>query len=218
MRTVVYVDGYNLYYGLLRGTKLKWLDLFALFRDHTLDSSAELVQVRYYTAPVLGRMCDSAESPQRQRLYLQALRKMYPERIAIVEGKILATTPYQRLVKPIDNAPHVKLVQVYDFNEKKTDVNLAADLITGAWTGSYEQAVLCSNDTDLEAALAAVRNHHHDIRLGLVAPIPGHDHRRISTDLSKHAHWSKPLSPVHLQAAQLPHRIPHSTLRKPENW
>ena len=68
MRTVVYVDGYNLYYGLLRRTKLKWLDLFALFRDHVLDSSAELVQVRYYTAPVLGRMCDSAESPQRQRL------------------------------------------------------------------------------------------------------------------------------------------------------
>jgi uncharacterized LabA/DUF88 family protein len=218
LRTVVYVDGYNLYYGLLRRTKLKWLDLFALFRDHVLDSSAELVQVRYYTAPVLGRMCDSAESPQRQRRYLQALRNMYPERVAVVEGKILATTPYQRLVKPIDNASHVKLVQVYDFNEKKTDVNLAADLITGAWTGSYEQAVVCSNDTDLEAALAAVRNYHHDIRLGLVAPIPGHDHRRISTDLSKHAHWSKLLSPVHLQAAQLPDRIPHSTLRKPESW
>lgn len=111
LRTVVYVDGYNLYYGLLRRTKLKWLDLFALFRDHVLDSSAELVQVRYYTAPVLGRMCDSAESPQRQRRYLQALRKMYPERVAVVEGKILATTPYQRLVKPIDNASHVKLVQ-----------------------------------------------------------------------------------------------------------
>lgn len=218
MRTVVYVDGYNLYYGLLRKTTLKWLDLFALFRDHVLDPEVELIQVRYYTAPVLGRMCDSPESPQRQRRYLQALRKMYPQQIAIIEGKILATTPFQRLVKPIAEAPELQMVQVYDFNEKKTDVNLAADLIAGAWTGAYDQAVVCSNDTDLEAALATVRQHHPGIRLGVVAPIPGDDHRRISTDLSRHAHWSKPLSPVHLKNAQLPERIPHSALRKPETW
>jgi uncharacterized LabA/DUF88 family protein len=218
LRTVVYVDGYNLYYGLLRKTTLKWLDLFALFRDHVLGPEAELIQVRYYTAPVLGRMCDSPESPQRQRRYLQALRKMYPEQIAIIEGKILATTPFQRLVKPIAEAPDLQMVQVYDFNEKKTDVNLAADLIAGAWTGVYDQAVVCSNDTDLEAALATVRQHHPGIRLGVVAPIPGDDHRRISTDLSRHAHWSKPLSPVHLKNAQLPERIPNSALCKPETW
>jgi uncharacterized LabA/DUF88 family protein len=218
LRTVVYIDGYNLYYGLLRKTTLKWLDLFALFRDHVLDPEAELIQVRYYTAPVLGRMCDSPESPQRQRRYLQALRKMYPEQIAIIEGKILATTPFQRLVKPIAEAPDLQMVQVYDFNEKKTDVNLAADLIAGAWTGAYDQAVVCSNDTDLEAALATVRQYHPSIRLGVVAPIPGDDHRRISTDLSRHAHWSKPLSPVHLKNAQLPERIPHSALHKPDTW
>ncbi len=218
MRTVVYVDGYNLYYGLLRKTTLKWLDLFALFRDHVLDPEVDLVEVRYYTAPVLGRMCDNQESPQRQRQYLQALRKMYPTQITVIEGKIIATTPFQRLVKPIAEAPGLQMVQVYDFTEKKTDVNLAADLIAGAWTGAYEQAVVCSNDSDLEAALATVLRHHPDIRLGLVAPIPGDDRRRISTDLSQHAHWSKPLSPVHLRNAQLPERIPHSALRKPESW
>lgn len=104
LRTIVYVDGYNLYYGVLRKTALKWLDLFALFQDHVLDSQAELVEVRYYTAPVLGRMCDDIESPQRQRQYLQALRKMYPEKIVIVEGKIIATTPFQRLVEPLEAA------------------------------------------------------------------------------------------------------------------
>lgn len=218
MRTIVYVDGFNLYYGLLRKSAFKWLDLFALFRDHVLDCETELLQVRYYTAPVLGRMCDSSESPQRQRKYLQALRKMYPDQIAIIEGKILATTPFQRLVKSIAKAPEIQRVQVYDFNEKKTDVNLAADLISGAWIGSYDQAVLCSNDTDLEAALMIVRRHHPDIRLGLVAPIPGDDHRKVSKDLSRHTHWSKPLNPVHLKNAQLPYRISHSAIRKPEEW
>ena len=28
-RTIVYIDGFNLYYGLLRGTCAKWLDLYA---------------------------------------------------------------------------------------------------------------------------------------------------------------------------------------------
>ena len=218
MRTIVYVDGYNLYYGLLRKSKLKWLDLFSLFQDHVLDQNAELVEVRYYTAPVLGRMSDDDESPQRQRRYLQALRKTHPSKLTIVEGRIMASTPFQRLVSPIPEAPHLSKVQVYDFNEKKTDVNLAADMIAGAWTQAYEQAVLCSNDSDLEGAFATIRKHHPHIRLGLVAPISGTDHRRISKDLSQYADWAKILSPVHLANAQLPDHITSSPLRKPETW
>ncbi len=218
MRTIVYVDGYNLYYGLLRKSKLKWLDLYALFKDHVLDEAAELIEVRYYTAPVLGRMSDSEESPQRQRLYLQALRKQRPQGLTIIEGRILASTPYQRLYKPIPEAPHLTKVQVYDFNEKKTDVNLASDMLAGAWTGAYDQVVLCSNDSDLEGALATIRRYHPNIRIGLVAPIPGDDHRRIATDLSQYADWKKILSPVHIANAQLPDRIPHSRLQKPDTW
>ena len=35
MRTVVYVDGFNLYYGALKGTSWKWLDLVALSQNPT---------------------------------------------------------------------------------------------------------------------------------------------------------------------------------------
>jgi uncharacterized LabA/DUF88 family protein len=218
LRTVVYVDGYNLYYGLLRKSKLKWLDVVALFNDHVLDDVSELIEVRYYTAPVLGRMSDDPRSPQRQRQYLQALRKMNPAKLVIVEGRIMATTPHQRLVNPIPEAPHLQMVQVFDFNEKKTDVNLASDLLAGAWTNAYEQAVICSNDSDLEGALATVKKHHPHLRIGLVAPIASDDRRRISKDLSQHADWAKILSPVHLAAAQLPERIPHSAIKKPDTW
>lgn len=218
MRTIVYIDGYNLYYGLLRGTRLKWLDLYTLFETHVLDAKAELIEVRYYTAPVLGRMCDDPQSPQRQRQYLQALRKTHPVGLKIVEGRIMASTPFQRLVQPIAQAPYLDKVQVYDFNEKKTDVNMAADMICGAWTKAYEQAVLCSNDSDLEGALAAIRLHHPTLRLGLVAPIQAADHRYISKDLSQHVDWAKVLSASHLAKSQLPERIPNSALRRPDSW
>jgi len=119
LRTIVFVDGYNLYYGLLRKSKLKWLDLYSLFNDHVLDERAKLLQVRYYTAPILGRMSDDSRSTQRQRTYLQALRKMYSGKLEIIEGKIVASTPYQRLVQPIPAAPHLEKVRVFDFNEEK---------------------------------------------------------------------------------------------------
>jgi uncharacterized LabA/DUF88 family protein len=218
LRTIVFVDGYNLYYGLLRKSKLKWLDLYALFNDHVLDDKAKLLEVRYYTAPVLGRMSDDPQSTQRQRQYIQALKRMHTTGLTVIEGRIVASTPFQRLVTPIPEAPHLEKVQVYDFNEKKTDVNLASDMIAGAWTNAYDQAVLCSNDSDLEGALATIRKHHPKIRLGLVAPIRGDDHRKISKDLSVYADWAKILSPVHLANAQLPERIAHTALKKPESW
>ena len=65
------------------------------------------------------------------------------------------------------------MVQVSDFDEKKTDVNLAFDMIAAAWSASCEQVVLCTNDSDIEAALATIRKHCPAIRIGLVAPIPG---------------------------------------------
>jgi len=182
MRTVVYVDGFNLYYSILRRTNLKWLDLVALFRDHVLDANAQLVEVLYYTAPILARMSDDPKSVQRQRIYLQALRRMYPDQLKIVEGRIAVTTPFQRLVQLIPSAPDVLRVQVYDFNEKKTDVSLASDLLAGAWTGAFDQAVICSNDTDLDPALATLRKYHPHLRLGIVAPLKGSDSRYIAAD------------------------------------
>ena len=189
-----------------------------LFSVHVLDKNAELVEVRYYTAPVLGRMSDDPKSTQRQRQYLQALKTMYPQSLVIIQGKIVATKPHQRLVRPIPEAPELQIVQVYDFNEKKTDVNLAADLIAGAWINSYEQAVVCSNDSDLEAALSTVKRYHPRLRIGVVAPIRSEDYRHISGDLVRHADWQKTLSTIHIAASQLPPKIPNSRLVKPESW
>jgi hypothetical protein len=218
MRTIVFVYGYNLYYGLLRKSPYKWLDLFSLFKNHVLDHTADVIEVRYYTAPVKEQMSDDPNSPQRQRIYFQALRKMPPCKVTIIEGRMEASKPYRRLVNPIPGVPDK--VQIWNFTEKKTDVNLATDMLSAAWSGSCEQVVLCSNDTDLEGALASIRTYLPQIKIGLVAPIPKGDHRKISNDLEQYAHWSKRLSEVHLQNAQLPFQIPvHSKpIKKPESW
>jgi hypothetical protein len=63
--------------------------------------------------------------------------------------------------------------------EKNTDVNLVTDLITHAWTKAYGQAVVCTNDTDIVGVLASIKQHHPELKLGLIAPIKGTDHRKI---------------------------------------
>ncbi|MRW91130.1 NYN domain-containing protein [Duganella sp. FT80W] len=216
MKTIVYVDGWNLYYGLLRRSAYKWLDLFSLFQNHVLIPDAEICEVRYYTAPLLARLCDDPASPQRQSLYLQALKKMPPQKVRIIEGALELSTSYLRLVHPPSDAERVALV--YKMTEKKSDVNLAADLISGAFLGQCEQAVVCTNDSDLAPAMAAVRLHCPHVRLGLVVPIPGTDHRRAGRDLVRHAHWFKLLSTVHLARAQLPTKIPHTSIYQPQLW
>lgn len=217
LKTIVFIDGYNLYYGLLRRSPYKWLDLYTLFQHHVLQN-AEVIEVRYYTAPVLARMSDDMESPKRQRTYLQALRKQQPQKVTIIEGKMIAATPFSRLVNPLTEAPHIQKVQVYSFEEKQSDVNMAVDMVISALTDACEQIILCSNDSDLKTAFMRIKHYAPHIRLGLVAPIKSEDSRAISKDLSQYATWSKALSVVHLFNAQLPNKIYSTAIKKPDTW
>lgn len=217
MRTIVYIDGYNLYYGAIRNTPYKWLDLYRLFKEHLLLPDTELLAVRYYTAPVLGSLSDDPASPQRQRQYLQALRKTHPEHIQIIQGKLIKGSATLRLINPLPEVPELEKVKVSTLTEKKTDVNIAADMVASACLGQIDQAVLCSNDSDMEGALKTIRENCPKVRIGVVAPSasPG---RHISKDLSQYAHWVKGVSAEALTGAQLPEKIAGTAILRPEGW
>lgn len=70
MATNVYVDAFNLYYGCLKGTPYRWLDLGSLCRR--LLPRDEIGRIRYFTATVSARP-DNPGAPQRQQVYLRAL-------------------------------------------------------------------------------------------------------------------------------------------------
>lgn len=96
MRTNVYVDGFNLYYGALKSTAFKWLNLVELAKQ--LVPSANVIQkVKYFTARASGAA--DPDTPRRQHIYLSALRTL-PE-IEIHYGRFLAKTIW----RPIVNFP-----------------------------------------------------------------------------------------------------------------
>ena len=70
-RTIVYVDGFNFYYGCLKDTAERWLDVGALC-ERLLRDDAEIVGIKYFTARVKPRP-GNPEQAQRQQAYLRAL-------------------------------------------------------------------------------------------------------------------------------------------------
>ena len=62
MKTFVYVDAFNLYYGAVKGTSYKWLDILALCR--VMIPKNDVVCIKYFTARVQPRQNDP-DQPNR---------------------------------------------------------------------------------------------------------------------------------------------------------
>ncbi len=58
IKIVAYIDGFNLYFGSLRGTSYRWLDIPALAKQlcHEQNSDCELVAIKYYTADIKAKL------------------------------------------------------------------------------------------------------------------------------------------------------------------
>ena len=69
---IAYIDGFNLFYSSLKGTKYKWLNLVSLC-ESMLKPDQELVSVKYFSALVGSFKGDSSRT-DRQRFYLEALK------------------------------------------------------------------------------------------------------------------------------------------------
>ncbi|AYO86619.1 MULTISPECIES: NYN domain-containing protein [Methylobacterium] len=151
-RTIVYIDGFNLYYRALKGTAHKWLDVAALCQA-VLPASCQIVGVNYYTARVSGRLDPTA--PARQHAYLRAIEAL--PGVTIHYGNFLVSKKWSGLVHPADFRPPMTLpagaapqvAYVWKTEEKGSDVNLGVHLVRDAFTGKFDEAAVITNDTDL---------------------------------------------------------------------
>ena len=154
-RTIVYVDGFNLYYGALKDTPYKWLNLDTLCRlllaqHHTID------RIKYFTAQVSARP-DDPDQATRQQIYFRALRTI--PHLDIILGHFLTSHVRMRLVNPPAQGP--RTAQVIKTEEKGSDVNLATMLLVDGFQDRYDVAAVISNDSDLALPIRMVRQILH---------------------------------------------------------
>jgi uncharacterized LabA/DUF88 family protein len=221
LRTIIYIDGYNLYYSALTKSKYKWLDLDKLFTHRIIKSinpESEVIQIKFFTSPIKGQFSSDAMSPDRQRKYHNALLATHPNLVEIIQG-------YHQLkethAKHIDPANGHEKIRVKILEEKQTDVNIGLHMYRDATLSNIDQLVLVSNDSDLTPAIKMIREDHPHITIGLVLPVLASNKRR-SAQLEEYAHWTRGhLIEVELSESQLPNHVQNrknKTIRKPKEW
>lgn len=212
LRTIVYVDGFNLYYGCLKDSPHRWLDLRALSR-HMLRGDAEIVAIKDFTARVKPRSGNPNQA-QRQQVYLRALETLPV--LTIHYGHFITRTATRRLVQERKGRP--AFAEIWTTEEKGSDVNLASHLLIDGFRRRYDLAVVISNDGDLKEPVQFVR-HDLQVPVGVLNP-----HRNRSWALSPkqlpRGSFYKPLRRAALAASQFPDELrdARGTFRKPRGW
>jgi hypothetical protein len=210
-KAIVYVDGFNLYYGCLRHPGLRWLDL-SQFSQRMLPRDS-IVGIKYFTARVTARPNDP-DAPNRQKAYLRVLQTI--PNLTIYYGQFLTTEIWARRVHP----PRVgrATVKVFKTEEKGSDVNLATQLLVDGFTKRYELAVVVSNDGDLKDPVEYVR-HELALPVGVLNPRKNRSYALSPPKLPKGSFY-KPIRRGVLSSSQFPASITDGdgTFTKPAAW
>jgi len=201
----VYVDGFNLYYGAVKGSPFKWLDIGALCQRMLPNDAIQSIE--YFTAIVSARPGDPGV-PVRQQMYLRALRTI--PNLTIVYGHFL--THSSRMVLTGTNP--AQKVWVDKTEEKGSDVNIAAHLLRDAFKGRFEVAAIITNDSDLLEPVRIVRQ-ELNLPIGILNP-----HQHHSAALKSQATFMKRIRQSDVAACQFPTIMKDSKgqFHKPSVW
>ena len=224
MQTIIYIDGFNLYYSALTKSAYKWLDIYMLFAEKIIrpvNPESEIVKIKFFTSPILGKYSKDRRSPERQTKYHNALNARHPGLIEIIQGyHTLKITSAYHFDQEMYGSDKVKVTVI---EEKQTDVSIGVSMYRDAANTDVEQLVLVSNDSDLAPAIEMISIDYPSLTLGIVLPGLHGKKGRKSGQLQKIANWTREyLREEELILCQLPDKIQNpknnKTIKKPIEW
>ena len=205
-KSIVYIDGFNLYYGTLRGSPHKWLNLQRYFE--LLSPNDNLQLVKYFTAYVTGA------ARKRQEAYLNALETL--PLVNVILGRFKNRNVDCRVTGCSYSSSRRFLVP----EEKRTDVNVAVHMIDDAYQGICDKMILVTGDSDLVPAVDMVKLRFPEIEV--FAYIPARNKiRGAAVELRNSVDRDRLLPLNILPHAQFPANVPDGvggTITKPASW
>ncbi len=200
-KVIAYIDGFNMYFGLKsKGwNHLYWLDIQKMCFN-LLKENQNLIFTKYFTSKIVK----PSDKHERQRTYLDALMTL--DNFQIFYGK------YQ--LNPLI-CPKCKY-NYYIPNEKKTDVNIATELLCDAFDNKFDTAFLVSADSDLVPPIVKMIQRFPKKVVVLMFP-PARGSKELVQTGFPHIRIGKGI----LTRSQFPDEIQTSTgfiIRKPIEW
>lgn len=205
-RSIVYVDGFNFYYGSVRGTSYKWLNLQLLFQR--LRQGDDIQAIYYFTALLDGR------KGARQEVYLRALATL--PNIHVVLGRF--KTKQIRCRVPACTFSGSRFFDAPE--EKRTDVNIALQMLNDVHHSRADQLVLVSGDSDLVPAVDSVKAESPRTRVIVYVP-SRHLVRGAAVELRAAADKHRTFPQQLLKLCQFPAELSDGrggVIRKPPEW
>lgn len=229
MKTIVYIDGLNLYYGALKDTPYRWLDLKLLSNNwlqKTPYKQCDITDIKYFTSRAIGKpsIVQNQQSQKKQRsdLYNMRAEKRYLdaleahiEELEIIYGTHVQHTAYAYAKKT------GKRVEVFTIEEKETDVHLACSLLNDAYMARYDCAAIVTSDTDMSPALALLKKHHPHKKVIILNPYVAVK-SKTPQKLEKYCDFSAKIRKSVLAQSQLPPTVEDKKtgkiIKKPLLW
>jgi uncharacterized LabA/DUF88 family protein len=205
MKTIVYIDGLNLYYGCIKNTDFRWLNL-GLFCESLLPK-VDIAKIKYYYSLVQSRPDDPGVQ-SRQNAFIRALKTV--PKLELVKGKF--KPEHDKWVR-LEN-DRTKSTRVVIDREKRSDVNLAVQMVTDGFKNQYDFATVISGDSDLKEAFRIV-SQELGKKIALIHPA-----RDANSELARFASIKIPIREHHLRDSQFPPvlRYGKSEITKPAKW
>jgi hypothetical protein len=205
-RSIIYIDGFNLYYGAVRGGPYKWLNLqrlFEMIRPHD-----EIQAIRYFTALING------PHHRHQLTYLQAL-----ETLPLVET-ILGRFKIKQVTCAVSACRFGGPRKFPVPEEKRTDVNIGIRMLDDAYQDACDRFILVTGDSDLVPAIHTIKDRFPRKKVFVYVPTRTRV-RGAAVELRSAADKSRHLPLEKLPQAQFPPTIPDANggmICKPADW
>lgn len=187
VRTVFFIDGFNVYHSLTHNPyyyKFKWLNykkLASLF----VGAEDRVERILYFTAYAHWNQ----DKERRHRVLVKALQA---NGVEVVFGKF----------KPKDKTCSLCKGTYRTYEEKMTDVNIAVHLFRAAVKNEFDKAILITGDTDLVPVVRSIREMFPAKKIGVVFPI-----NRAADELKQVADFHKKIKVYHLASSRFPDTI-----------
>jgi hypothetical protein len=157
MKTVVYIDGFNWYHAIFKHRpEWKWLNAQTFFEK--LLHRDEVISVKMFSA-LIDPDQPTSDARNRQDRYFSALKTL--PKIKIILGAFQS-----REVTCRADCRAKYVIQ----DEKKTDVNIAVEMISDALAGICEKMCIVSGDSDVQPVVEWISKNYPQIKMFVYVP------------------------------------------------